>query len=344
MSDIIDTVQIQEVDDALIVLFDVTLPSGTVTHFFNGLDDGTTNIYFPQKEISGSTYPLKEYIAIPIEIDGIEFSSAGASNRPTLSLANIPVLSRSISNNSDGVDDEENILDILNAEGITNNEDLLNSKIVVRRTLLSKTYTSSDSNPSSSPIEFPSQTYVIDRVSAENNIAVQFELATPMDIEGVLLPNRVVIGKYCPWKYQGHFYPDRSKSPVESSKEGGCTWPLDSRGRFFDKDDNIITKNISSIPTYDSNSQNDARSVGYKTKTIRDGHTEIWEAIRAVPAETSNGQHNPTTSRAYWKRLDVCGKTLNSCKIRFQGNNSDETLNTSFALPFGGFPGAKQFR
>lgn len=351
MSDIIDTVQLQEIDDALVTLFDVTLPSGTVTHFFDGLDDGTTNIYFPQKEIDSDTssptynkYPLKEYVAIPIEIEGIEFSSSGASNRPTLSVANIPVLSRSISNNSDGVDDENDIRDILNSEGVINNEDLLNSRVVVRRTLLSKTKTSSDSASSSSPVEFPSQTYVIDRVASENNIVVQFELATPMDIEGVLLPNRVVIGKYCPWKYQGHFYPDRSKAPVEASKDGGCTWPLDSRGRFFDKDDNIITKNISSIPTYDSSTQNAARSVGYKTKTVRDGHTEIWEAIRIVPAETSNGQHNPITSRGYWKRLDVCGKTLNSCKIRFQGNNSNEDLNTSYALPFGGFPGAKQFR
>jgi phage-related protein len=351
MSDIIDTVQLQEIDDAIVVLFDITLPSGTVVYFFNGLEDGTTNLYFPEKEIDSddssatyNKYPLKEYVAIPIEITGIEVTSSGASNRPTLSLANIPVLSRSIVNNSDGTDDENDIRDILNSEGILNNEDLLNSRVIIRRTLLSKTYTSSASAPSSSPIEFPSQTYAIDRVSKENNLVVQFELATPIDIEGVLLPNRVVIGKYCPWKYQGYFEPDRSQNPVVSSKDGGCTWPIDSRGRFFDKDDNIITKNISSIPTYDNTTQNGPRSAGYKTKTVRNGHTEIWEAIRAVPAETSNGQHNPTTSRGYWKRLDVCGKTLNSCKIRFQGNNANEDLNTTFALPFGGFPGAKQFR
>lgn len=351
MSDIIDTVQLQETDDALVTLFDVTLPSGTVTHFFDGLDDGSNNIYFPQKELdsdsSSSTYnkyPLKEYVAIPIQIEGIEFSSAGAANRPTLSVANIPILSRSISNNSDGADDEADILDILNSEGITSNEDLLNSKVVIRRTLLSKTYNSTSAHPSSSPVEFPSQTYVIDRVSAENNVIVQFELATPIDIEGVVLPNRVVIGRYCPWKYQGHFYPDRSKDPVEASEDGGCIWPLDSSGRFFDKDDNVITKNISSIPTYDAGTNNGPRALGYKTKTIRNGHTEIWETIRAVPAETSNGQHSPITSKGYWKRADVCGKTLNSCKIRFQGNNSDDTLNSSFVLPFGGFPGAKQFK
>lgn len=346
MSDIIDTVQLQETDDALITLFDITLPNGTVTHFFNGLDDGTNNIYFPQKTIDGSTYPLKEYVAIPIEIEGIGFSSSGSANRPTLTVANIPVLSRStvVSNPPDGVDDEQTILDILNSESILSNEDLLNSKVVVRRTLLTKTYRGTDSNPSASPVEFPSQTYIIDRVASETNITVQFELASPLDIEGVLLPNRVVIGRYCPWKYQGHHYPDRSQNPVVGSEDGGCIWPLDSNGRFFDKDDNVITKNISSIPTYDSSTTNVARSAGYKTKTIRDGHTEIWEAIRAVPAETSNGQYNPTTAKSYWKRLDVCGKTLNSCKIRFQGNNTDDTLNTAFVLPFGGFPGAKQFR
>jgi phage-related protein len=344
MSDIIDTVQLQETDDALITLFDITLPSGTVIQVFNGLDDGSNNIYFPQKEISGSVYPLKEYVAIPIEIEGIESSTAGASNRPTLSVANIPILSRSVVNNSDGVDDENDILDILISENITTNEDLLNSKVIIRKTLLSKTYNSSSSNPNSAPVEFPSQTYIIDRVAAESNISVEFELASPMDIEGVTLPNRQVIGRYCPWRYQGHFHPDRTQNPVVSSEDGGCVWPLDSNGRFFDKDDNVITKNISSIPTYNASTQNASRSAGFRTKTIRDGHTEIWEAIRTIPAETSNGQHNPTTSKGYWKRLDVCGKTLNSCKIRFQGNNSDDTLDTSYILPFGGFPGARQFR
>ena len=341
MSDIIDTVQLQETAESLVTLFEITLPSGTVAYFFDGLDDGTNNIYFPEKTITNSAYVLKEYIAIPIGIEGIESSSSGASNRPTLSVANIPILSRSISSNSDGADDEKNILDILNSEGITNNEDLLTSKVVIRRTLFGKTYTSSASNPSAAPIEFPSQTYIIDRVSAENNIMVQFELANPMDIEGVMLPSRVVIGKYCPWRYQGHFLPN---STGTSSKDGGCTWALDSNGRFFDKDDNVITKNISSIPTYNAATTNTTRALGYKTKTITNGHTEIWQTIRVVPAEASNGQYNPRSSKAYWQRLDVCGKTLNSCKIRFQGNNTDDSLNSVFVLPFGGFPGAKQFK
>jgi len=344
MSDIIDTVQLQETSDSLVILFDITLPSGNVARFFDGLSDGSNNIYFPKKTITGSVYELQEYTAIPIEIEGMESSSSGASNRPTLRLANIPILAKSVASNNDGTNDEETMRDILLSEGINTAEDLLNSKVTIRTTLLSKTYSVSDSNPSSPGAEFPSQTYIIDRISAENNIVVEFELANPMDIEGVTLPSRVVVGRYCPWKYQGHYYPDRTKNPVEASKDGGCIWPLDSNGRFFDEKDNVITKDITTIPTYNSNTSNDQRAIGYKTKTITDGHTEIWEAIQIVPAETSNGQFNPRTARAYWKRLDVCGKTLTSCKIRFQGNNTNENLNTRFTLPFVGFPGSKQFR
>ena len=58
-----------------------------------------------------------------------------------------------------------------------------------------------------------------------------------MDVEGVTIPGRMVIGKYCPWKYQGHAL----------NEEGGCTWPLDSRGRFFDETDTLITRDISTI-------------------------------------------------------------------------------------------------
>ena len=67
MVDLIDTVQLQEIDDAYVELFDITLPSGTKVYVFDGLDDGSNNIYFPQKTVSGGVYPLKEYFAIPGE-------------------------------------------------------------------------------------------------------------------------------------------------------------------------------------------------------------------------------------------------------------------------------------
>ena len=326
MTDLIDTVQLQEIDDAYVELFDITLPSGVKLYLFNGLDDGQNNIYFPQKTVSGGVYPLKEYFAVPISIDGVEINGAGASPRPSLKVANIPTLIRSISNNEDGTDDEETLYSILVDEGLSKNEDMLNTRIEYRRTLLSNTYSSTDSNPSSPPVEFPSHIYVIDRVASEDNILVDFELASPIDVEGVKVPGRIVIGRYCVWRYQGGTL----------NNEGGCNWPLSGNGRFFDEKDQLITRSISSINTWSNSATYNAND---KVKTITDGHTQIWEALRAVPVNK-----NPVTNPSYWKRLDVCSKTLTGCKKRFQGNNTDDTLNTAVSLPFGGFPGSRKFK
>ena len=328
MTDLIDTVQLQEIDDAYVELFDVTLPSGAKVYIFNGLDDGTANIYFPEKTIDSSTntYLLKEYFALPISIDGVEINGAGASPRPSLRVANIPTLTRSISNDEDGTNDEETLYSILVDEGLYKNENLLNTRIDYRRTLLSNVYNSGDSNPSSAPVEFPSQTYIIDRVSSEDSIMVEFELASPIDVEGVKVPGRVVIGRYCVWRYQGGTL----------NNEGGCNWPLSGNGRFFNEKDELITRSISSIATW---SNTNTYSADDRVKTTGDGHTQIWEALRAVPANK-----NPITNPSYWKRLDVCSKTLTGCKKRFQGNNSDDTLNTAVSLPFGGFPGSRKFK
>lgn len=333
MTDLIDTVQLQEIDDAYIELFDVTLPSGVKVYLFNGLDDGRNNIYFPQKtldtddqSLTYNKYPLKEYFAVPISIDGVEINGAGVSPRPSLRVANIPTLTRSISNNEDGVNDEETLYSILVDEGLLKNEDLLNTRIDYRRTLLSNTYDSGDSHPTSSPVEFPSQTYIIDRVASEDSILVEFELASPIDVEGVKVPGRVVIGRYCVWRYQGG----------KLNNEGGCNWPLDGNGRFFDENDELITRSISSISTWSST---DTYSTDDRVKTITSGHTQIWEATRTVPANK-----NPTSNPSYWKRLDVCSKTLTGCKKRFQGNNTNADLNTTISLPFGGFPGSRKFK
>ena len=79
----------------------------------------------------------------------------------------------------------------------------------------------------------------------ENALIVAFELASPFDIENVKVPGRVVVGQYCPWEYQG----------VRRGRPGGCSWDLNSRGIFFDVENNIITKDTDSsgLPNTSSN-------------------------------------------------------------------------------------------
>ena len=43
----------------------------------------------------------------------------------------------------------------------------------------------------------------MDRIATEDRTMVQFELASPFDVDNIKLPNRVVVGKYCSWEYQG---------------------------------------------------------------------------------------------------------------------------------------------
>ena len=62
----------------------------------------------------------------------------------------------------------------------------------------------------------------------------------------------------------------------------------------------------------------------------------------------------PENGSSYWNRGDVCGKLLQSCKMRYQAIGStsatgqnllpSDLLDTSKILPFGAFPGSRKFR
>ena len=348
--ELIENTQVQEPGDALVHLFELKLPAPRSTTLFmhDGLnfDSGTgKNIYFPAKDGSATN----EYIAFPISIEGLETKAGGGSNRPTLAMANIPALSRTLANNTDGTDDETNLEQIFTDEGMSSAESFLGGTVTYRSTLLKYTFDSSSAVTGSLPIEYPSHVYDLDRISREESAVIQFELATPADLDTITLPNRKAVGKYCAWEYQGALY-----------KRGGCTVPANVFGAFFDEDDKLITANINatsgnfSIPTWSSSG---AYSVGAKVKKIFSGAAggwRIYEAIIATPAGK-----DPETNSVYWKRLDVCGKRIRSCKMRFHtvvsAISGDPSLantiltepshfNSSKSLPFGGFPGSKKFK
>jgi phage-related protein len=457
---LIETVQLQELDNAFIELFEVTLKdaNSTTVYLTKGLEEGSQNLYFGSAPTTadptgGAT--LNEYIAVPIHLDGIGFSNAGAASRPTLSVANIVSLSRSIENDgeteseSSNDADETNASKILDSVGLITNDDFLGATVVYRSTLLSHTKNASDSNfdeyTPTAPVEFPSQTFIVDRVMEENTLMVKFELASPFDVEGKTVPARQAVGKYCSWEYQG----------IAEGRPGGCSWEGNSDGRWFDVNDNVIDRNnTSSFPTsINEHSLTQAYSVGsrvysifrpaedtytfdpasavnttnntidittanfengtdviynngggtdiggltngttyiilnesdteglldidtiglvtndttFTSETLIDltsqgagsshtltrsaGFVKIWEALVAHNSGgTSANAKAPVDSSGkaintrFWKRVDVCGKTINSCKIRFQGNRVDATLDQSVPLPFGGFPGLLRFR
>ena len=187
--------QSQEIDSGLVNLFEITLPDNTIVYLHPGVDDDFTNIQFRDKV---SPYTIRTYIPMPMMIDGLELQADGAPNRPNFQIANIGSL---LSGELSGY----------------KNDDLVGQRIVRRKTL--KKYLVGESADASPPVEFRSQEYIIDRLAKEDNISLTYEVAAPYDLESIKLPRRVVVGKFCSWKYQG--YHDTTNSV------GGCTWKLD---------------------------------------------------------------------------------------------------------------------
>tara|TARA_R110000803_G_scaffold129779_1_gene197006 strand:+ start:916 stop:2352 length:1437 start_codon:yes stop_codon:yes gene_type:complete len=254
MSNVIATdLQTQEIDSGLVELFEITLPNGTTMYFHPGLDADLTDVQFRDRTgttgstlatdlIVGNSYTIlggsgtdwtavgasnsnfgttfiatavgtgqgyatqtdnsiRDYTAMPMMLDGLDLQADGASSRPALTIANIG--------------------SILQAElGDYKFDDLIGERLIRRQTL--QKYLVGGSEDASPPVEFPTQQYIIDRVAAEDALSITFEVATPFDLENIQIPRRVVVGKYCSWKYQGH----------KAGLGGGCTWNLDGAVNF----------------------------------------------------------------------------------------------------------------
>ena len=198
MTAIVENVQKQGVESSIVTLYDLEYATGVFAYFTSAIDQDLTSIQFRD---TGGT--VRTYTPIPIELEGFDVQSDGAIARPTMTVANI----------------ESTFKDALGGLGF---EDLIGKRIT-RRTTQEK-YLVGNTGDSTPPVEFPSVTYIIDRLAAKSVMSVQFELAAPFDLAGIKLPRRVVIGGACPWKYQG-----ASTTLAEVNKEGGCSWRLDNK-------------------------------------------------------------------------------------------------------------------
>jgi len=198
MTAIVENVQKQGVESSIITLYDLEYATGVFAYFTSAIDEDLTSIQFRD---TGGT--IRTYTPIPIELEGFDVQSDGAIARPTMTVANI----------------ETTFKDAVGGLGF---EDLIGKRIT-RRTTQEK-YLVGNTGDSTPPVEFPSVTYVIDRLASKSVMSVVFELAAPFDLAGIKLPRRVVLGGACPWKYQG-----ASTTLAEVNKEGGCSWRSDNK-------------------------------------------------------------------------------------------------------------------
>ena len=188
---------------AVIDLFEIELTAAV-----NGVDD--TLRYHAGK--NGLTEDIKfgnkTYPAVPVEVDGFEFSSKGTLPRPTLRVANVNnaitsliLLYNPLAAKVRRIRTFAKFIDTTNFNQdvrFTRESDVEDFLITQGGdTLIEQTF-----NDTADPDAKIVETWYIDRVSSENPQFVEFELAPKLDLTNLALPRRT-IEEFCPWTYRG---------------------------------------------------------------------------------------------------------------------------------------------
>ena len=168
---------------AVIELFELKLKEGI--HYATGNPDSvvTTQRFHAGTNLNSNgnvEWQGNSYTRLPIEASGFEYKS-GQLPRPALAVSN--ALS--------------SITALMQAANkVTPGNDLSGAEVIRIRTLaryLDAANFPGDSNPLGTPdpyAEFPRETWVIDRKTAETRDSVSFELSSSLDLQGVRAPKR----------------------------------------------------------------------------------------------------------------------------------------------------------
>jgi len=270
-------VQKLEQSSGVVELYEIEINSTTKVLLTKSLDSDLANIELYDYD---DNTQKNSYSAIPLAIEGIDVSTKGVSPRPVLSISNV-------------------LADFENAISPLTFQDLIGKKLYRRKTL--RKYLvggASETGSGVTPIEFPRQMWVIDRIEQEDSLTIAFELTSPFNTEGLVLPYRVVGHNACPWEYQG-----ASPEKAEKNKRGGCTWHSESKyilkgvayQAYVNSDDEYV---IPSTTTFTTWAGNGTANSYYKTTTTLGTSSGVrrYNADGTVDTSADN-----TTVNNYWQ-------------------------------------------
>jgi len=184
---------------------------------------GTSERYAGEGAPSGAGIPIiwqgTRYEAWPCQVEGIEADSSGQPTSPTLSVGNIDGTISSLCLFFD---------------------DLLQAKVTIRQTL-SKYLDSAnfkEPNPDADPTQEVVETWYIDAKTQEDNASITWQLSNPADVQGQIIPARLITGM-CQWSltngyrdadcgYTGTAMFDENDNPVTDPADDKCGGLLSS--------------------------------------------------------------------------------------------------------------------
>jgi len=312
---------------------------------------GQTYRFHAGKMILGDiVFDSKTYNAYPVEVEDFEIRGDGSLPRPKLTLANVDGFISNI---------------------ISGKDDFIGLRVKRIRTFLKyldEVNFIDGINPFGTPDEtakFPDETYFINKKIAEDKNAVQFELASELELEAVKLPARTVYANHCPWVYRGYgcHYGDRDIFPKSCwvnpksdqahglpvadshnntllggsynfSTAGNAPWqdnlstPFVESG-FYDATGIYVSGDYVTINSPES----DEVKLIFVAKPTGTMATRAGDPTVAITYYNVSGK-DPRYDSANWVQ-DQCSKSLSGCLLRFS--------TTTHGLPYGGFPGTERF-
>ena len=180
----------------------------------------------------------QSYMALPIEVEGFEYSGQGSLPRPRLRISNIMgTITTIILTLPEGLEGAKltrirTLGRFLDAVNFSDGAYVVSNYWEVG-------YESGTSATADPTAEFPREIYFVDRKSAENRDVVEFELASAFDMAGIRAPKRQCITR-CQWVYRsvecsyaGTNYFNVSDVAVGNASQDVCGKRVDScKARF----------------------------------------------------------------------------------------------------------------
>ena len=285
---------------------------------------GTNEIYRFHNGTNGKFNPTGDiiwkgnsYMAMPVEVEGFEYSGSGQLPRPKIRVANLLSTISAI---------------LININETTPGNDLTGAKFVRIRTLsrfLDPVNFEDGENPYGQPdpdSEAPQEIYYVDRKVTENRDFVEFELAAAFDLAGVRAPKRQCIANICQWVYRsaecgytGTSYFDENDNPLNSAPATDFPAGNDNlyAGSSIYTTQQLVSTNrwyIARVgPTGDffiraKNQQQDSgflwrtatsNSGGYRLTMQSDGNLVLYTASNAVVWQTGTGGIGSPSTAAF---------------------------------------------
>lgn len=294
MTNLIATDSAKQELGTLLYFFDIEASSSTTIRYHPGVSGSLANLLW---YAHGSPYAQVTYAAMPIEIEGQSKVSLGSPQRPNLTVG---IAATTFSSD-------------LASANIYNYSDLVGKKVTIRTTL--DKYIkggSADTGAGNAPVEFPKATYLIESVASLKKESVIYELTSPFDAQGIVIPNRLASANLCSWVYKGI-----NLSNI-GSEYSACHWTNDGDWNvggstmqvyFNSEDEPIIAIPNNSFTTYSSGAI--TLDTLYKTTSTEsrigtDGSTSnvtvnnYWQATVA-----SSSPGTPSDTNANFRRVRV---------------------------------------